>query len=176
MNRKRALSTIAFAGLLPAMAITSPAGAGELGVAAGGYDGYARVALGYQTAALWQGRLGSRPADVGVEYALGEVRATSGKAHGDLRQVGVTPFLRWWFAADSGLEYGLGANLFSGTRLGGKDISTAFQFGNTLGVFHRLQGTPWIVGLRLTHYSNADIKQPNPGQDYLQLRAAYVFP
>ena len=39
-----------------------------------------------------------------------------------------------------------------------------------------LQGTPWLLGLRLTHYSNADIKQPNPGQDYVQLRASYFFP
>ena len=38
------------------------------------------------------------------------------------------------------------------------------------------RSTPWLIGLRLTHYSNAGIKQPNPGQDYLQVRASYVFP
>jgi lipid A 3-O-deacylase len=170
MDTKRLLTS-----LLPAMAIMSPAQAGELGVVAGRYDGHERVAVGYQGAPLWQGRLGAHAADIGVEYALGSVRAPSGKRHGDLWQIGATPYLRWWFAGNTGLEYGLGANLFSGTRLGDKEISTAFQFGNTLGVFHRLRDTPWIVGLRLTHYSNADIKQPNPGQDYLQLRASYEF-
>ncbi|MGC8508710.1 MAG: acyloxyacyl hydrolase, partial [Thiomonas sp.] len=44
-----------------------------------------------------------------------------------------------------------------------------------VGVFHRLQGTPWLLGLRYTHYSNADIKRPNPGQDYVQLCISYVF-
>ena len=141
-----------------------------------GLDGYHSIALSYQTAPFWQGELAAHPLDVSLEYSLGMVRAASGQSNRDLLHVGVTPFARWWFASNTGVELGVGANVFSGTHLGDKNISTTFQFGSSVGLFHRLQGTPWLLGLRLTHYSNADIKQPNPGQDYVQLRASYFFP
>lgn len=150
--------------------------ADELGGLAGNLDGYHSLALSYQTAPLWQGELAAHPLDVSLEYSLGMMRAPSGQSNRDLLHVGVTPFARWWFASNTGVELGVGANMFSGTHLGDKDISTTFQFGSSVGLFHRLQGTPWLLGLRLTHYSNADIKRPNPGQDCLQLRASYVFP
>ena len=38
-----------------------------------------------------------------------------------------------------------------------------------------LQRRHGTLGARLTHYSNADIKRPNPGQDYLQVRLGYSF-
>ena len=57
-----------------------------------------------------------------------------------------------------------------------KDLATALQFGSSIGVLHRLRSTRWLIGVRLTHYSNAGIKQPNPGQDYFQLWTSYVFP
>ena len=150
--------------------------ADELGGLAGSLDGYHSIALSYQTAPFWQGELAAHPLDVSLEYSLGMVRAASGQSNRDLLHVGVTPFARWWFASNTGVELGVGANVFSGTHLGDKNISTTFQFGSSVGLFHRLQGTPWLLGLRLTHYSNADIKQPNPGQDYVQLRASYFFP
>ncbi len=158
------------------VAVSHVADAGELGVLAGGLDGYHSLALSYQTAPLWRGEFAVRPLDVSLEYSLGRVRAPSGQSNRDLLRVGVTPFARWWFASNTGIELGVGANVFSGTHLGDKDISTAFQFGSSVSLLHRLQGTPWLLGLRLTHYSNASIKQPNPGQSYLQLRASYVFP
>lgn len=175
-DQNRLRQTLA-ASLLALLATASPrAGATELGVVAGHLDGDDSVAVHYQTAPLWRSTLASRPLEVSLEYSLGMVRAESGHGHRDLAHVGVTPYARWWFATNTGLELGLGANVFSGTRLGDKDISTAFQFGSSLGLMHRLADTPWLLGLRLTHYSNAGIKQPNDGQTYLQLRASYVFP
>jgi len=150
--------------------------ADELGGLAGSLNEYRSLALSYQTAPLWQGAFAAHPLDMSLEYSLGMVRAPSDQPNRDLLHVGVTPFARWWFASNTGVELGVGANVFSGTHLGDKGLSTAFQFGSSVGFFHRLQGTPWLLGLRLTHYSNADIKQPNPGQNYVQLRASYVFP
>lgn len=153
-----------------------PVHADEFGLIAGEKSGYQRLALNYQTDPKWRGVLGGRPLDASLEYSLGMVRADSGNSDRELLQAGITLFARWWFAPDTGIELGSGANVFSGTHLGDKDISTAFHFGSSIGLFHRLQGTHWQLGLRLTHYSNAGIKDPNPGQDYLQLRASYVFP
>ncbi len=168
--------TVAVGALATLVGVSHVADAGELGVLAGGLDGYRSLALSYQTAPLWQRELAAHPLDVSLEYSLGQVRAPSGQSNRDLLRVGVTPFARWWFASNTGVELGIGANVFSGTHLGDKDIATAFQFGSSVGLLHRLQGTPWLLGLRLTHYSNAGIKQSNPGQNYLQLRASYVFP
>jgi len=155
---------------------SQPVQADEFGLIAGAESGYQRLALNYQTAPKWRGVLGKRPLDASLEYSLGMVRANSGRSDRELLQAGITLFARWWFAPDTGIELGSGANVFSGTHLGNKNISTAFQFGSSIGLFHRLQGTPWQLGLRLTHYSNAGIKNPNPGQNYLQLRASYVLP
>jgi lipid A 3-O-deacylase len=164
------------ASLLGLLAAASPlAAAAELGVVAGNLDGHDSLAVQYHSAPLWRSTLAARPLDVGLEYALGVVRADSGHGHRELAHVGVTPFARWWFAANTGLELVIGANVFSGTRLGDKQISTAFQFGSALGVVHRLADTPWLLGLRLTHYSPAGIKRPNDGQTYWQLRVAYQF-
>ena len=52
---------------------------------------------------------------------------------------------------------------------GHKDFSTAFNFGDHLGVgWHGSHGDDWA--LRIQHYSNAGIRTPNPGVNYLQLR------
>lgn len=175
-NKNKLPRTLAV-GVLTTLAVASHVVcADELGGLAGSLDGYRNLALGYQTTPLWQGALAAHPLDLSLEYSLGMVRASSDQPNRDLWHVGVTPFGRWWFAANTGVELGIGGNVFSGTRLGDKNISTAFQFGSSVGLFHRLQGTPWLLGLRLTHYSNADIKQPNPGLDYVQVRASYVFP
>jgi lipid A 3-O-deacylase len=164
-------------GVLAALGAASHAAdAGELGVLAGSGKGYHSLALSYQTAPVWQGQVVDHPLEVSLEYSLGQVRAPTGQSNRDLLRLGVTPFARWWFSANSGIELGVGADVFSGTRAGDKDISTALQFGSSIGVLHRLRSTSWLIGVRLTHYSNAGIKQPNPGQDYLQLRASYVFP
>ena len=150
--------------------------ADELVVVAGSLDGYRNLAVAYQTAPLWQATLVGHPLEVSLEYSLGQVRASGGQSYRDLAHIGLTPFARWWFASNTGAELGIGANLFSGTHLGDKDLSTSFQFGSSVGLVHRFQDTPWLLGLRLTHYSNASIKEPNRGQDYIQLRASYTFP
>lgn len=149
--------------------------ADELGVVVGSLDGYRSLAVNYQSAPLWQGTLVAHPLDVSLEYSLGMVRAPAGQSNRDLAQVGITPFARWWFASNTGAELGVGANVFSGTRLGDKDLSTAFQFGSSVGLFHRLEGSSWLLGLRLTHYSNAGIKEPNSGQTIYSCELATFF-
>lgn len=153
-----------------------PAQAAQLSALWGhGRGGYGNTTLAYQTAPLWHHAYAHSALDVVLEASLGEVTAPSDAANHSLTHVGLTPFARWWFAPQTAVEFGIGANVFSGTELGSKHISTAYQFGDSIGVLHRFDGSPWTLGLRLTHYSNADIKRPNPGQDYLQLRVGYHF-
>jgi lipid A 3-O-deacylase len=149
--------------------------AGEFAVLWGKDGGYEHMMLAYEGNRFWMYDFGLTKLDIRLETSVGQVAAPSGLGHDSLWHVGLTPTVRYWFTPRTGIEYGLGANVFSGTHLGDKNLSTAFQFGSSIGVFHRFADSPWTVGLRFSHYSNADIKRPNPGQDYLQLRVSYAF-
>ncbi len=140
-----------------------------------GRGGYNNTTLAVQTSPIWTHALAHSKLDVVLEASVGQVTGPSGSAHRSLTHVGLTPFARWWFAPQTAVEFGIGANVFSGTYIGSKQISTAYQFGDSIGVLHRFADSPWALGARLTHYSNADIKRPNPGQDYVQVRVAYSF-
>lgn len=89
-------------------------------------------------------------------------------------QVGITPVLRWypfassqWFA-----EGGIGVNVLAPVyRSSDKRFSTVFNFGDHVGI-----GLQFGVerrhelALRLQHFSNAGLKEPNPGENFVQLR------
>lgn len=171
----RFLRPVAVAAVLAAVSLAQ-AQATELSALWGdGRGGYNNTTLAVQTSPIWTHALAHSKLDVVLEASVGQVTAPSGSAHRSLTHVGLTPFARWWFAPQTALEFGIGANVFSGTHLGGKQISTAYQFGDSIGVLHRFADSPWTLGARFTHYSNADIKRPNPGQDYLQVRVGYSF-
>jgi len=149
--------------------------AGEVGIQWGAYHSYREVLVSYDSDSLWTREFGGRRLDIGFEASVGRVTAPSGTSHHELWHLGASPVLRYWLTPRTGIEYLLGGHLFSGVRLGDKNISTAFQFGDSIGLMHRFGTGPWALGVRVTHYSNADLKLPNPGQNYLQLRATYAF-
>lgn len=89
---------------------------------------------------------------------------------------GFTPVFRYQSDNKLGLyaEAGIGVNLFSDLyKNGDKELSTAFQFGDHLGVGYTT--ARWDVGLRYQHYSNASIKSPNGGANWIVAKAAYRF-
>lgn len=75
------------------------------------------------------------------------------------------------------LEYGLGGALISNLRVtDNRRFSTHFQFSNRLEMGIRYgQDMENELGLALWHYSNAFIKEPNPGVDYISLRYTRRF-
>ena len=89
-------------------------------------------------------------------------------------QLGLTPVLRWhpfdsprWFT-----EAGIGVNVLTPIyRSTDKRFSTAFNFGDHVGIGVQFgDGFRQELSLRLQHFSNAGIKDPNPGENFLQLR------
>ncbi len=150
-----------------------PAQAATVSLLAGYYDGYHNLTAAWQSDALWTHALDTGHVDLRVEASAGRAFGPAGQPGAPLWHIGLTPFVDWWFQPGTALEAGIGANLFSGVHIGSKSISTAYQFGDSIGLYHRLAHTPWGIGVRFTHYSNADIKRPNPGQNYLQLRLSY---
>ncbi len=164
----------ALAAIACAACLLAPAShASEVSLLAGSFDGYHNLTAAWQGDPFWQHAFASGRLDLSLEASAGRAFGPAGQPGAPLWHVGLTPFLRWWFSPDNAVEAGIGANLFSGTHIGSKNISTAYQFGDSIGLYHRMASSPWGIGLRFTHYSNADIKRPNPGQNYLQLRVGY---
>jgi hypothetical protein len=89
---------------------------------------------------------------------------------GTIYDLGFTPVLRTrgaWYA-----EGAIGAHWLSSTSIEpGREFSTHFQFGDHLGVGWR--GGRYDLALRLQHLSNAGLRNPNPGINFLVLRLRY---
>jgi hypothetical protein len=164
-------------------AAQSPAPFDLSAAAAAGSRGQVRkveLDLGWtQEQALWQGRIWRLR--LRHEIALGEWRVPDAR---NITEVGYSPVLRLEKPEEGPdgsvffVEGSIGARLLSHTRLAPKiPLSTAFQFADMIGL-----GLQWgrgadaqTVGLRLQHQSNADIKKPNPGINFLMLYYRRAF-
>jgi len=71
------------------------------------------------------------------------------------------------------LEAGIGASLFSKTRIDNKNISSAYQFEDRVGL--GILTKDWNIETRYMHYSNANIKEPNDGMDIFILSLGKRF-
>jgi lipid A 3-O-deacylase len=107
----------------------------------------------------------------------------SAREIGDRRsftQLGVLPLLRIRFRGGASpwfVEGGIGASVTSPVyHTATKQFSTSFNFVDVVGIGRSLDAEHrHELGLRLQHVSNADIKKPNPGENFLQLRYGFAF-
>jgi lipid A 3-O-deacylase len=95
----------------------------------------------------------------------------------NLWEIGVTPVFR--FERDTGLgpyaEAGIGAHLLSANyNNNGRQLSTHFEFGDHIGVGYVFSNR-LDLGLRIQHFSNGGIEQPNSGVNFATVRASYAF-
>jgi lipid A 3-O-deacylase len=115
-----------------------------------------------------------------TEVALGQWHVSHGGDDHSATQFGITPVLRLfpegtatgWF-----LEGGIGANAISPRyENGSRRFSTVLNFGDHVGVGRRFgaQGEHEIV-LRVEHFSNCGTDDPNPGENFVQLRYVKRF-
>jgi hypothetical protein len=104
-----------------------------------------------------------------------------GTEHGPwVTQIGLTPVLRYQWGGEQArwfVELGIGINaLIPVIDDDDRRFSTAFNFGDHV-AFGRAFGEQGSeeIALRVQHYSNGGIKQPNPGINFLQLRYSHRF-
>lgn len=130
--------------------------------------------------ATWQRTLGSFAVRGYWDVYLSQWSADGPTGPFHTRLIGVTPSFR--LVPDGGrarwfLDAGIGATLADRRYVTlDKEFSTRFNFASHVGIGlvlgaqhqHELQ-------LRLQHVSNAGLKEPNPGEDFLQLRYALRF-
>jgi hypothetical protein len=96
----------------------------------------------------------------------------------NITEIGLTPVFRLEGTSRVGpyLEAAIGFHLLSHSQIGGKRMSTAFQFGDHLGFGYRFGAKrAFDLGYRFQHLSNGSIKRPNPGINFHQLRLQYRF-
>jgi lipid A 3-O-deacylase len=111
-----------------------------------------------------------------IEASFGQWQTHGQRQHTrPFGQFGLTPSLRFFPDAWHGqwfVEAGVGANMISPAyHTDGKRFSTAFNFGDHLAIGRAFGSAhQQEMALRIEHFSNAGIDQPNPGEDFLQLR------
>ena len=97
-----------------------------------------------------------------------------------LGKLGVVPVLRYrfdggaspWFV-EGGIGLTMTTNLYETDQ---KRFSTRFNFGDHLAVGRSFGARgEHELALRVEHFSNAGIKHPNPGENFLQLRYGWRF-
>lgn len=122
----------------------------------GGWSGYTELLVG-----AWSAR------------AVG-----GGRDH--FAHIALSPIFRYHFDGGKSpvfFEGGIGLSLTSPKYITPtKTFSTTFNFADTLGMGYSF-GQNWNqdITLRLQHISNASIKKPNPGEEFLQLRYTWKY-
>jgi lipid A 3-O-deacylase len=115
-----------------------------------------------------------------TEAYLGEWSAREIGERRTFTQLGLLPLLRIRFRGGASpwfFEAGIGASVTSPVyRTVNKEFSTSFNFVDVLGFGRSLDAQHrHELSLRFQHISNADIKKPNPGENFLQLRYGFAF-
>jgi hypothetical protein len=116
-----------------------------------------------------------------TELLLSHWRADrAGGGHASYRQVTLLPLLR--IRPDAGhapwfMEFGIGASWLDREFVTAeKTFSTRWNFYDVIGGGYSFGAQRrHELGLRYVHVSNAGIRKPNPGADFLLLRYAYRF-
>ena len=91
---------------------------------------------------------------------------------GTVQELGLTPTFRYGIDQGAYFDVGVGFHVLSETRISSQiEFSTKFQFGDHLGIGYRFDR--YDVSMRLQHLSNAGIRNPNPGVNFLQVRFQY---
>ena len=134
---------------------TSTAQADVYGLSVGGYGGGTRGTLSRH----FEPRTWLRP-----ELAISMWRGPNGSAI----QLTAVPMLRYDLSARWFIEGGIGVSYFTRTDFGRSNITTRFQFADQLGIGYELSSQN-SIGLRLSHFSNAGIKEPNPGAEVVEV-------
>jgi len=95
-------------------------------------------------------------------------------------QIGAIGTFRWRFAGGDSpwyTEAGIGVTQMNDIyHTPDREFSTRFQFTEALGVGYSFGAERrQEVSLRFQHFSNADIKTPNPGENWFRVRYLYRF-
>lgn len=182
VGERRLLAILAALSCVGTAAAQSPLKPTGFWVQAGSADKTQTLTLGWLWDWSWHTSVGRGVIGGYLETSVGRWHSNSDDHHTSywVTQVGITPTLRWQpgrWPEGLLLEAGVGLNtLVPLYRSGDKHFSTAFNFGDHVALVkqfgddHRRE-----IALRFQHYSNAGLHQPNPGENFVQLRYTQRF-
>jgi lipid A 3-O-deacylase len=115
-----------------------------------------------------------------TEALASHISPRSAEGVGSVTLLAVVPVIRYRFSDGSSpwfVEGGIGASLTDGRyKTANREFSTRLNFYDVASVGRSFgAGRKSELSLRLLHISNAGIKRPNPGEDFLQLRYTRLF-
>lgn len=138
-------------------------------------DHWERYELAWEAPTFWKHDFSAtQKLELKGELGAAYWNASGSRTPSSVWQASAIPFLRWTFHDRYFVEAGVGATVFSRTHFAGKDIGSAFQFGSHLGLGMNITPSS-SLSLRVSHYSNAGLKSPNPGLDVVQLGYSYKY-
>lgn len=145
-------------------------------VSAGLNNNYQRYELAWIAPSLWTHRFSENwgRLDLVGELGVAYWQADGSRSPSSVWQLNAIPMLRWTLQERYYLEAGSGPTLFSRTKFADKTLSTALQFGSHIGAGVMLSKTSSLA-VRLSHFSNANIKKPNPGLQVIQVQYTYRY-
>jgi len=106
------------------------------------------------------------------EATLGYMRDNATDDHS--WEVNINPQFRGYVTPNLYAELGVGIAYFNNPAFASPSINTRFQFSDIAGVGYKLSSKT-AVGVRFEHFSNADIRKPNPGVQALELIVSKKF-
>ncbi len=183
MTRKWQRSASAVAVTVLAGLATTVSQAASIAVA-GGYANQTNV---WSLAVQWDAAQPFREANtwritghLELDAILLQGRRSGVGGYQNLGVIGVTPIARVEWPAEARtlfVEGGIGVSLLSHTELQEvQQFSTAFQFNELIGAGIRFGvDHAYELGVRLEHMSNANIKFPNDGITFGEIRVGYHF-
>ena len=140
----------------------------------------ATYGLTWDLPARWDFASGRVTSYLEASVAMWDYDARGHSGSSRLAQIALVPSLRYrpdggrspWF-----VDAGIGATLMSKVyATQDKQFSTAFNFATHLAVGRSFgERNQHELSIRVEHFSNAGIKHPNPGENFLQIRYAYRF-
>ncbi|MGY2173293.1 acyloxyacyl hydrolase [Pseudomonas gingeri] len=143
------------------------------GTGQGGFTG--RIGLGFDWGRSW---LQSESGRLTGYWDAGATHWDGGRQASSRTSLSFAPVFVYEFTPLSTItpfiEAGVGVSLFSGTRAGDRHLGSSFNFEDRLGVGVKFANND-RVGLRVIHYSNAGLKEPNAGIESYALFYAHAF-
>lgn len=136
------------------------------------------VALPWGNGPRWQ--LGDTPVEAYWDIYMSRWSSSDAPGGRDVTALGFTPTFRFLPGGQSAgwfVDAGIGATYSNRVYVPAPQrFSTRFNFASSVGVGMQFgEQRAHELSLRLQHVSNASIKKPNPGENFLQLRYAVRF-
>lgn len=143
---------------------------GSLSLMYGKYSQYDKYGISYNTKVVKSWYFENSRVDLNVEFELAKMHSNSGS----MWQGSVIPMFNWHFKNRVYLQAGIGGTYLSSKNFGDKEFGSKLNFSDNIGIGYQISPSTSIT-YRISHYSNAGIKKPNPGLNMQQVILSYRF-